>query len=67
MILISNVLTLSVPDEGYSNVLTLSVPDEGYSNVLTLSVFSYHTYTFCSFIIVIMVYKDQSQGKIYKS
>jgi hypothetical protein len=34
----SNLLTLSVPDEGYSNLLTLSVPDEGYSNLLTLSV-----------------------------
>jgi hypothetical protein len=38
IIWLSNLLTLSVPDEGYSNLLTLSVPDEGYSNLLTLSV-----------------------------
>jgi hypothetical protein len=37
MIWLSNLSTLSVPDEDYSNLLTLSVPDEDYSNLSTLS------------------------------
>jgi hypothetical protein len=32
------VLTMSIPDEGYSSLLTISVPDEGYSSLLTMSV-----------------------------
>ena len=27
------VLTMSVPDVGYSSLLTMSIPDEGYSSL----------------------------------
>ena len=57
---VTNILTLSIPDEGYSNILTLSIPDEGYSNILTLSIPDEYSNILTLMMKVILIFYSMS-------